>query len=168
MDPQSTQAPSTKKSPALLIGIIAIVLLAAGGFFFYTQSQSTTANPAMEANESTEQMNTTDTMTAEPTTDTGESMTDEVAQTIEVEGGSFFFKPNEIRVKKGQQVTINFTNSGGLHDFVIDEFDVATKQLQAGGKESITFTPDKVGTFEFYCSVGQHRQMGMKGNLIVE
>jgi plastocyanin len=27
---------------------------------------------------------------------------------------------------------------------------------------------DKKGTFEYYCSVGQHRALGMKGKLVVE
>ena len=30
------------------------------------------------------------------------------------------------------------------------------------------FTADKVGSFEYYCSVGSHRSMGMKGVLKVE
>jgi plastocyanin len=89
-------------------------------------------------------------------------------QDIKVEGGSFYFKPNEIKVKKGDKVTVTFTNAGGLHDFVIDELNVKTKRLNAGQTEVVEFTPDKTGTFEFYCSVGNHRQMGMKGNLIVE
>ena len=32
----------------------------------------------------------------------------------------------------------------------------------------VEFTVDKTGTFEYYCSVGQHRANGMVGNLIVE
>lgn len=87
---------------------------------------------------------------------------------ITVVGSSFRFSPNEIRVKKGDVVTIVFQNSGGLHDFVIDEFNVKTKQISGGESETVTFTADKTGTFEYYCSVGNHRQMGMKGNLIVE
>jgi plastocyanin len=85
-----------------------------------------------------------------------------------VHGGMFFFKPNEMRVKKGDTVKINFINDEGFHDWVIDEFNARTKQIQAGKSETIEFVADKAGTFEYYCSVGQHRQNGMKGNLIVE
>jgi cytochrome c oxidase subunit 2 len=89
-------------------------------------------------------------------------------QTFTVEGGNFYFKPNEIKVKKGEKVTITFNNAAGFHDFVIDEFSVKTKKVPNGGSETVEFTPDKSGTFEYYCSVGNHREMGMKGNLIVE
>jgi plastocyanin len=32
----------------------------------------------------------------------------------------------------------------------------------------IEFVANKKGKFEYYCSVGEHRAMGMKGNLVVE
>ncbi len=70
-------------------------------------------------------------------------------------------------VKKGDTVKITFVNSSGLHDLKIDEFNVATKQLAAGKEETVTFVASKTGTFEYYCSVGNHRAMGMKGTLTV-
>lgn len=33
---------------------------------------------------------------------------------------------------------------------------------------SVTFVADETGTFEYYCSVGNHRGQGMIGKLIVE
>jgi len=51
---------------------------------------------------------------------------------------------------------------------VIDEFGVATKQAQSPDTEVLEFTADKAGSFEYYCSVGTHRAMGMKGTLKVE
>ena len=88
--------------------------------------------------------------------------------TVDVVGGNFYFTPKEIRVKKGDTVTINFKNVDGFHDFKIDEFNVATQRIQAGGTETVQFSADKAGSFEYYCSVGSHRAMGMKGMLIVE
>lgn len=85
-----------------------------------------------------------------------------------VSGSPFKFSLNEIKVKKGDTVKIVYTNEGGTHDWVIDEFSARTKVLQAGQTETIQFVADKTGTFEYYCSVGSHRQMGMKGNLTVE
>lgn len=87
---------------------------------------------------------------------------------ITVEGANFTFNPNTITVKKGEKVRINFKNIEGFHDFVIDELNVKTAQLQADGEEMVEFTPMETGEFEFYCSVGKHREMGMKGMLIVE
>ncbi len=96
------------------------------------------------------------------------SAEDSSAQTIEVEGGSFYFKPNEIRVKKGQPVTVKLKSVDMMHDFVIDELNVKSATIPGGQTTSVTFTPNTTGKFEFYCSVGKHRQMGMKGTLIVE
>ncbi len=90
------------------------------------------------------------------------------AVNFNVEGGSFYFKPNEIKVKLGQTVKIEFTSKSGLHDFVLDEFNIKTKVLSSGKSEIVEFTADKLGQFEFYCSVPGHRQSGMIGKLIVE
>lgn len=90
------------------------------------------------------------------------------AVTFNVSGVNFAFDPKEMKVKKGQKVTVNFTSDMGFHDFVIDELNVRTPQLKSPGTASVTFTADKVGTFEYYCSVGQHRLNGMVGKLIVE
>ncbi|HRH25547.1 MAG TPA: cupredoxin domain-containing protein [Parcubacteria group bacterium] len=85
-----------------------------------------------------------------------------------VEGSSFAFAPKTMTVNKGDTVKITFINKVGFHDFVIDEFVGAkTKQIKAGENEVITFVADKSGTFEYYCSVGTHRQQGMVGSLTV-
>ena len=73
----------------------------------------------------------------------------------------------ELRVKQGQTVRIEFVNEEGFHDWKLDEFNAATKQMAAGNSETIEFVADTKGTFEYYCSVGQHRANGMFGKLIV-
>jgi len=83
-------------------------------------------------------------------------------------GANFAFDLKEMKVKKGDKVRITFRNAEGFHDWRLDEFGAATAKLQAGGEETVEFTADKAGTFEYYCSIGKHRSMGMKGNLIVE
>jgi len=88
-------------------------------------------------------------------------------QAVTVEGGNFYFKPNVITVKKGEKVKVTFNNTGGMHDFVIDEFNVKTDVIKTGST-TVEFTPDRVGTFSFYCGVGMHRKMGMEGKLIVQ
>lgn len=85
-----------------------------------------------------------------------------------ITGKNFSFSPSTITVKKGDRVKITFKNSQGFHDFVIDEYGVATKQASSPATEVLEFTADKVGSFEYYCSVGTHRAMGMLGTLKVE
>jgi len=91
-----------------------------------------------------------------------------IVKEFTITGDNFSFTPSTITVKKGDRVKITFKNNKGYHDFVIDEFGVATKQAQAPATEVLEFTADKVGSFEYYCSVGTHRSMGMKGVLKIE
>jgi len=86
---------------------------------------------------------------------------------VTLTAANFKFSTNEIVVKKGQKVKVTLKVGDGLHDFVVDEFSARTAQVGAGQATSAEFTPDKVGTFEFYCSVGNHRAMGMVGKLVV-
>lgn len=90
------------------------------------------------------------------------------ASLIEVEGGSFNFEPNEIRVKAGEPVTIKLNSVDMMHDFVIDELEVRTEIIKGGESTTVTFTPTEKGEYEFYCSVGNHKAQGMVGALIVE
>jgi len=89
-------------------------------------------------------------------------------KTFTVIGRSYSFTPAEIRVAKGDKVKIIFQNVEGFHDWTIDEFNAKTPQISAGQTATVEFIADRIGQFEYYCSVGTHRQMGMKGNLIVE
>ena len=84
-----------------------------------------------------------------------------------VRGKNFSFTPATMAVNKGDKVRITFINDSGTHDFVVDGYNVRTKTLQTGQSETIEFIADKTGTFEYYCSVGSHRSMGMKGTLTV-
>ncbi|MEI6835355.1 MAG: cupredoxin domain-containing protein [Candidatus Falkowbacteria bacterium] len=90
--------------------------------------------------------------------------------TFNITGGSFYFTPNEIKVKQGDKVKIIFTNVGGMHNLILPDFKVETKTIQTNESDTIEFTANKKGTFEFYCAVGKgyHRLMGQIGVLLVE
>lgn len=87
---------------------------------------------------------------------------------VTVEASNYKFSPSEVKVKKGDTIKLLFKSSGGIHDFVVDEFEVATNQLNDEEEEEVEFVAEKAGTFEYYCSVGNHRKMGMVGKLVVE
>jgi plastocyanin len=90
------------------------------------------------------------------------------ALTFDIHGGSFYFVPNEIHVKKGDTVTLTFHNDGGFHDLTLDEFAVKIAHVATGATGSATFVADKTGSFQYYCSVGHHRAMGQWGTIVVE
>lgn len=87
---------------------------------------------------------------------------------FDITGYSFAFSQDKITVKQGDKVTINFSSTQGFHDWVVDEFNARTKQVNPGENTSVTFVANKTGEYEFYCSVGSHRALGMVGKLIVE
>ncbi len=89
------------------------------------------------------------------------------AVTFEMKSGGFYFKPNSLKVKLGQLVTINIDTAGGMHTFTIDELGVNVN-TPGGQVTTVTFTPTKKGTFEFYCAMAGHRAKGQVGTLIVE
>ncbi len=93
---------------------------------------------------------------------------DQEVKEFVVTGSSFKFAPSEIQIKRGDTVRIIFKNAAGFHDFTIDELNAKTKQIKSGDTDTIEFVAEKTGTYEYYCSVGNHRQMGMVGNLVVE
>ena len=88
--------------------------------------------------------------------------------TFNISSGMFFYVPNEIHVKKGDRVTFIVTNMGGHHNFTLDEFNIKTEANDGGTTSTVQFVAEKTGTFEYYCNIGKHRQMGQKGQLIVE
>src|SRR3989344_1013833 len=82
--------------------------------------------------------------------------------------GNFSFTPKTLEVNQGDTVKIIFQNANGTHALKIDEFNVAIKQIKAGESETVEFVADKTGIFEYYCSIGNHRAMGMVGTLTVK
>jgi plastocyanin len=176
---ETTNEENSGSKTGLIVGVIVLLVVAAGGYYAWsTQMAPKSAAPvAVEDEQEEAEMETmeeemdTTAMVASPgamATESATAMMEAGSQTITVEGGNFYFKPNEIKVKMGTPVKLTFSNSQGFHDFVIDDLDIKTQQITAGNNEVVEFTPTKKGKYEFYCSVGQHKQMGMKGTLIVE
>ncbi|MCA1755032.1 MAG: cupredoxin domain-containing protein [Spirochaeta sp.] len=87
---------------------------------------------------------------------------------IEVTNRGLVFSVSEMRVNVGDTVRVTYTNGGGRHDWVLDEFDGAqTDVIKAGESQTVEFVADRAGSFEFYCSVPGHRQAGMYGTFVV-
>lgn len=152
----------------LLIGVVVVMVIAFGGWFLFKDQIMPQTTPG--ATEQTTPSANTIVSTASPEAmmeSTGSS-TSEGVKEFTVTGSNFKFDKSEIRVNKGDTVKITFKNAGGFHDFVIDEFNVATKQGNGPSEETVTFLADKAGEYFFYCSVGQHRANGMEGKFIVE
>src|SRR3989344_1142268 len=147
--------------------VVIVAVVVGGGLWVYSRSQPA---PAGEESALMQQGGENPNENVPPAENENPSVPPQGSvKTFAVSGNTdFIFSVSEMRVKKGDTVTVVFTNAGGMHDWRVDEFGAATKVLAAGGVETISFVADKTGSFEYYCSVGNHRAMGMKGTLIVE
>jgi uncharacterized cupredoxin-like copper-binding protein len=76
------------------------------------------------------------------------------------------FDPAELSIPADTAVEVTLDNQGIIeHDWTIDELDV---QLYADAGESTTGSVTApAGTYEVYCSIPGHRQLGMEGVLTV-
>lgn len=164
----------------LTIGILLVVAIAVAS---YAQSRSNQSESTMAESEQMDLVQPVD--QEEPAEMAGiddrfpsDDMTaseniDESAETsevkvVQVEAGSFYFTPNEIRVKKGETVRIEMTSVDMMHNFVIDELEVEIPITTSGNMATVEFTAEEVGEFEYYCDVADHRAKGQVGMLIVE
>jgi len=143
----------------VLILVIAILLV-----LFLTTKDSKLEAPVLPNTEALP--NTADVITDTNIVTYGD--TENAIKEFTISGQNFSFTPNSLTVNKGDKVKITFQSIEGFHDFKIDEYGIATKQLKSPNQEVLEFTADKAGSFEYYCSVGTHRAMGMFGTLKVE
>jgi plastocyanin len=173
METSNTTQPTQNQSsfnPMIIVAIVAIVAIAGIAYMMSRKDAPESANTIQQEQvtqapqEDSTAMDATEpspegTMEKKPADGTAmEESTD--VKTINVDAGAFYYKPAEIRVKKGEKDM--------MHDFVIDELGVKLPITKSGETKSVEFTPEKTGTFEYYCSVGQHRVQGQVGKIIVE
>ena len=149
-----------------VIGMLIVVLVIVAGAVMLLQNNSNTNSPAANQDE---QITTspTEMMEASPVAEEDADTTGGEVKEFTITASSFRYAPAAMSVKKGDTVKILIKNSGGMHDFVIDELGVKTPVIQDGEDTSVEFVAKEAGEFEYYCSVGNHRQQGMVGTLTV-
>jgi plastocyanin len=90
---------------------------------------------------------------------------------ITIEMGEYYYKPATITVSPGASVTVTLKNAGTLqHNFYCDQINPTESSLVDAGKSAdFTFTaPSQAGTYDFWCSVPGHKELGMVGKLEVK
>src|SRR3989344_5822683 len=147
----------------IILAILAAAILVAAGFWFYQKDGGSPTVPAGTPPPETNMNSETAPSAGDlQTSETSASQSENVKE-FTVSAQNFSFDPSTITVNKGDKVRIVFKSVGGTHDLIIDEFNAATKRVSSGQTDSIEFVADQTGNFEYYCSVGDHRAMGMKG-----
>ncbi len=76
---------------------------------------------------------------------------------------------NEIRVKKGELITLHLTSMDVVHVFKLSEYNIS-EALAPGEIRAVEFVADKSGEYEFYCNARScgPGHLEMRGMLIVE
>src|SRR3989344_3266591 len=142
----------------IIWAVITVLVLVLGGLLFFTKGSEAPTE---------ETFNQTTGAVVENKVATSSTSTSPSIKDFSVSAAPFSFTPSTMTVNKGDTVKITLKNRQGTHDLKIDEFSATTRILNAGEEQMITFVADKVGTFEYYCSVGNHRAMGIVGTLTV-
>ena len=96
------------------------------------------------------------------------------------------FEPEAIVLQQGQEIRLTLNNEGKiLHNFKVDDLKVdVIEEISSGGFSGddgelfvgagsddvglLRFVPLEAGEYEFYCTIGSHRQLGMEGRLTVQ
>lgn len=88
---------------------------------------------------------------------------------INVSAKEYAYTPSTITVKSGENVKINFTNNGTTaHNLTIQGLNLATNSIGPGETDSISFVAPAAGSYNFYCSIDGHKDLGLSGTLIVQ
>ena len=93
------------------------------------------------------------------------------ASSVDVSETDFKLNPSDPKVKSGQ-VTFNVSNDGQTVHSLEVEGPNGDQELQSdlspGQKGVLSVDLSKPGKYEFYCPVGNHKQLGMKGEITVQ
>src|SRR3954447_12025009 len=91
--------------------------------------------------------------------------------TVDLTATDFKFDPSEPSVKSGN-VTFNLKYDGQVaHSLEIEDVNGEDKELEgevSPGSSGTLAVNLKPGTYEFYCPVDSHKQMGMTGEITVK
>lgn len=74
------------------------------------------------------------------------------------------FSPSTITVKAGQPVTLKFVGTSGVHGVESKELGIPATTITPGSTKTVTFTPQKAGTYTVHCTIPcgpQHGSMAI-------
>lgn len=132
----------------LIVLIIVILVVLAGAFIFLNQPKDV--------------QKVSEEKTAEKP-----SATKAEAKKFTLTESNFKLTPDTITVKQGDNVEITVVNSEGSHNLFIKGYEQRTKVISSG-TEKLELVAANKGTFEMWCEVSGHKELGMVGNFVVE
>lgn len=75
----------------------------------------------------------------------------------------------DLKANAGDTVKVTLiSGEGAAHNVVFDVFNARSEDIVGKGSSTVMeFTPDREGTFAYFCDIPGHRQAGMEGKFIV-
>lgn len=74
------------------------------------------------------------------------------------------FSPSTITVKAGEPVTLKFVGTSGVHGVESKDLGIPATTITPGSTKTVTFTPQKPGTYTLHCTIPCGPQ---HGNMVV-
>ena len=71
---------------------------------------------------------------------------------FKIDARQFAYSPSELRVNRGDTVTIQLVSTDVVHGLYVDGYDISV-EADPGQIATLTFTADKPGSFRFRCNV---------------
>ena len=88
---------------------------------------------------------------------------------ITITASDFKYEPAQFTFQQGQTYEITFVNDGpSTHDITIDDLGMNSGVINPGDSVTFEFTPEQAGSFEAYCTVPGHKDLGMVANVTVQ
>lgn len=84
---------------------------------------------------------------------------------MEVVASKGGFRPRLLRLRKGESTRLVLSTADGEHCFAVDAFRIE-KRIVPGRATALDLTPDRAGTFPFYCCLDP-RSEPERGRLVV-
>ena len=90
-------------------------------------------------------------------------------RSVELTATEFKFNPSKVELAKSGEMTFTLVNDGQLtHALEIEGQGIEEETDEIDGGATTDLTVDlEAGEDEFYCPVGNHREQGMEGTLVV-
>jgi plastocyanin len=94
---------------------------------------------------------------------------DSAGETVRLVAKDFAFDPESVTVDQAGSVTFRVENEGGTaHALEVEGNGVEEETNPVGPGESAELTVRlDAGEYELYCPIGDHRELGMEGKLVV-
>jgi cytochrome c oxidase subunit 2 len=80
----------------------------------------------------------------------GQAKTVAKERVIKIQAKKFVYTPNQIVLKKGEPVVLEFTSVDFVHGFKIPDMNIRA-DLPPGKVTQVRLTPDKAGEYDFLC-----------------